>query len=104
MYDLCREAAVDERHPLRLLAGDFDKPGAYPLLKFEAALLDSAGNTLVHVVGPDTDAFFNLTEGQPAALGAGVTLAGGPEWTIPAGVFLVFAGLILARVGLRIIW
>jgi tetratricopeptide (TPR) repeat protein len=38
------------------------------------------------------------------ALGAGVTLAGGPEWTIPAGVFLVFAGLILARVGLRIIW
>jgi tetratricopeptide (TPR) repeat protein len=38
------------------------------------------------------------------ALGAGVTLCGGPEWTIPAGVFLVFAGLILARVGLRIIW
>ncbi len=38
------------------------------------------------------------------ALGAGVTLCGGPEWTIPAGGLLVFAGLILVRVGLRMNW
>jgi hypothetical protein len=37
---------------------------------FEAAFLDSAGNSLVHTIQPNRDAFFNLTERQMPALGA----------------------------------
>src|SRR5262249_34389806 len=37
---------------------------------FEAALVDGAGNPLVHRMGAGRDAFFNITEGVPAALGA----------------------------------
>jgi hypothetical protein len=36
------------------------------------------------------------------ALGAGVTVFGGPAWTIPAGFILIIAGLILLRAGLTI--
>jgi large repetitive protein len=38
---------------------------------FEVALVDAAGNSLVHTIARDRDAFFNLTEGEPAALGTG---------------------------------
>ena len=37
---------------------------------FEAALVDSQGHTLVHAFRTDRDAFFNISEDQPAALGA----------------------------------
>jgi hypothetical protein len=40
---------------------------------FEAALLDSNSKPLVHTIAPGRDAFFNLTHGQPAALGADTT-------------------------------
>src|SRR5205085_7597725 len=41
---------------------------------FEAALVDTAGHTLVHSYTTDRDAFFNLTEDQPAALGVEASL------------------------------
>ncbi|NEQ42484.1 MAG: tandem-95 repeat protein [Leptolyngbya sp. SIOISBB] len=43
---------------------------------FEVALLDSDGNSLVHPYGTQQDAFFNLTEGLPTALAAGVSVNG----------------------------
>ncbi len=43
---------------------------------FEVALLDAAGNSLVHTVGTGQDAFFNLTEGLPSAQAAGVSVNG----------------------------
>src|SRR5213078_3263488 len=43
---------------------------------FEAALVDANGRPLVHTIGAGRDAFLNLTDGQPPALGAGTTLAG----------------------------
>ena len=39
---------------------------------FELALLDADGNPLVGTIGHDRDAFFNITEGETAALGGGV--------------------------------
>ena len=42
---------------------------------FEIALTDSTGNSLVHTIDPGTpgrDAFFNLTESQPALIAPGV--------------------------------
>jgi hypothetical protein len=42
---------------------------------FEVALLDSDGYSLVDTFTAQRDAYFNLTEGLPAALGAGVTHA-----------------------------
>jgi RHS repeat-associated protein len=41
---------------------------------FEAVLVDANGKSLVYTIGKGRDAFFNLTEGQPASLAAGVTL------------------------------
>ena len=41
---------------------------------FEASLLDASGQTLVHTIGAGRDAFFNITEGQTAALGSEATL------------------------------
>ncbi|MEM6398797.1 MAG: Ig-like domain-containing protein [Cyanobacteria bacterium P01_D01_bin.116] len=38
---------------------------------FEVALIDVDGKSLVHTFSKDKDAFFNLTEGENAALGAG---------------------------------
>ncbi len=43
---------------------------------FEASLLDSNGQTLVHTFGKNRDAFFNITESESAALGSGTTLTG----------------------------
>ena len=40
---------------------------------FEAGLLDAAGNPLTFIIGENRDAFFNVSEGQPPALAAGVT-------------------------------
>ncbi|WP_243146923.1 putative Ig domain-containing protein [Scytonema sp. UIC 10036] len=40
---------------------------------FEVALVDEAGNSLVHTVSSGRDAFFNWTEGEAVALGAGTT-------------------------------
>lgn len=41
---------------------------------FEVALVDAAGNSLVHTIAPGRNAFFNLTEGEATeARGAGVT-------------------------------
>ena len=40
---------------------------------FEVALVDANGKSLVHTFSKDKDAFFNLTEGENAALGAGTT-------------------------------
>ncbi|MEC4811705.1 MAG: Ig-like domain-containing protein [Scytonema sp. PMC 1069.18] len=40
---------------------------------FEVALVDVNGNTLVHTVASGRDAFFNWTEGEEIALGAGTS-------------------------------
>jgi sugar lactone lactonase YvrE len=44
---------------------------------FEAALVDPAGNPLAATFTTGRDAFFNATDGGPAATGAGTALAGG---------------------------
>lgn len=41
---------------------------------FEVALVDETGNSLVHATQLQRDSFFNLSEGQSAALGAGIRL------------------------------
>jgi RHS repeat-associated protein len=43
---------------------------------FEAALVDANGQSLVHTIGAGRDAFLNVTDGQPPALGAETTLSG----------------------------
>ena len=43
---------------------------------FEVALVDASGNSLVPTIAANRDAFLNVTEGQPAALGAWATIAG----------------------------
>jgi hypothetical protein len=43
---------------------------------FEAALLATDGTSLVQTFAPDRDTFFNLTAGQPTALGAEATFDG----------------------------
>jgi hypothetical protein len=43
---------------------------------FEASLLDASGRTLVHTIGAGRDAFFNISEGQSAALGSDATSGG----------------------------
>jgi hypothetical protein len=48
---------------------------------FEAALVDSTGHSLVYAIAGNRDAFFNVTEGLPAALGSGVK-ADGQEVTV----------------------
>lgn len=63
---------------------------------FEAALLDPAGNPLVATIGSGRDAFFNVTETQAVARGAGVIekdgrvsldLSGVPAGTVATLVF-----------------
>jgi RHS repeat-associated protein len=39
---------------------------------FEVALVDKDGNSVVHTIAKGRDAFFNLTEGEGAAMGTGV--------------------------------
>jgi len=43
---------------------------------FEVALVDASGNSLVPTIAANRDAFLNVAEGQPAALGAWATSAG----------------------------
>ncbi len=43
---------------------------------FEVALVDRTGQSLVHTIGREQDAFFNLTEGETPHLAPGVTLSG----------------------------
>lgn len=43
---------------------------------FEVALLDDAGNSLVHTIGRNRDAFFNLTEGELPSMGGNTQLDG----------------------------
>jgi RHS repeat-associated protein len=43
---------------------------------FEVALVDAQGNSLIHTIQPNRDAFFNITEDQPSALASGVSIAG----------------------------
>lgn len=43
---------------------------------FEVALVDASGNSLVPTIAANRDAFLNISEGQPAALGAWATSAG----------------------------
>ena len=42
---------------------------------FEVALVDEQGNSLVHTIEGQRDAFFNLTEGQPVALGTDTSVS-----------------------------
>ena len=44
------------------------------VVAFEVAFVDSSGNSLVPTIAPGRNAFFNVTEGMPAALAQGVTL------------------------------
>ncbi len=43
---------------------------------FEVALVDAQGNSLIHTIQPNRDAFFNITENQPSAVASGVSIAG----------------------------
>ena len=43
---------------------------------FEIALLDDAGNSLVHTIDRNRDSFFNVTEGQTADFGVNTVLLG----------------------------
>ncbi|NCS32928.1 MAG: tandem-95 repeat protein [Microcystis aeruginosa G11-01] len=43
---------------------------------FEVALVDAQGNSLIHTIQPNRDAFFNITENQPSAFASGVSIAG----------------------------
>ncbi len=43
---------------------------------FEVALLDAEGNSLVHTISGDRDAFFNLTEGEPLVGGVNTVVDG----------------------------
>ena len=43
---------------------------------FEAAFVDDQGRPLTPTIAPGRDAFFNITEGLPAALGAGARVSG----------------------------
>jgi RHS repeat-associated protein len=54
----------------------FDPAGPFMPDAFEAALVDGQGNPLVLPIGGSHDAFFNITNGQSAALGANARLAG----------------------------
>jgi RHS repeat-associated protein len=54
----------------------FDPTGPFMPDAFEAALVDGQGNPLVLPIGGSHDAFFNITNGQTAALGANTRLAG----------------------------
>ena len=56
---------------------------------FEASLLDSSGQSLVHTIGTGRDAFFNITEGTNPALGSEATLSG---QTVALNLSGVFAG------------
>jgi RHS repeat-associated protein len=54
----------------------FGSPGHFMPDAFEAALVDASGNPLVLPMAGAHDAFFNQTDGQPAALGANTQQSG----------------------------
>jgi hypothetical protein len=56
---------------------------------FEAALVDGDGHTLVLPFDSNRDAFFNLSEGEPPALGSGTTLV---DQTVTVDVSGLYAG------------
>ncbi|MBP0019991.1 MAG: DUF4114 domain-containing protein, partial [Cyanobacteria bacterium SBLK] len=60
-----------------LSALDFDTRNANGINDaFEAVLVDSEGNSLVHTIGTRQEAFFNITEGLDPDLAPGVTYEG----------------------------
>jgi RHS repeat-associated protein len=64
---------------------------------FEAALVDAQGRPLVPTFAGNRDAFFNLTEGQPAALGQGTTLSGQTVTVDLSGVAAGTTGTLIFR-------
>jgi hypothetical protein len=64
---------------------------------FEAAFVDSNGNSLVPTIAPGRDAFFNITEGMPAALATGVTLQNGTVNLDISHLFATTTGTIIFR-------
>lgn len=59
---------------------------------FEALLFDDQGHSLVHTFAQSRDAFFNVTEGEPAALGTETTLTGTDIKTVTVDLSQVTAG------------
>ena len=59
---------------------------------FEASLVDDRGNPLVHTIGVGRDAFFNITEGEPPALGTETSLNAGVIQTVSVDLSDVPAG------------
>ena len=59
---------------------------------FEAALVDEQGNPIVHPIRPAQDAFFNITEGEPAALSAETMLTPGTIQTVTVDLSDIPAG------------
>jgi RHS repeat-associated protein len=57
------------------LAFDATVPGQ-PQDAFEAAFVDANGNSLVHTIAGNRDAFFNVSEGQAPATGAEAAVSG----------------------------
>jgi RHS repeat-associated protein len=57
---------------------------------FEAAFADSQGNTLVSTIGTGRNAFFNVSNGQSPALGAGTSLLSGG--TVDLDISKLFPG------------
>ena len=64
---------------------------------FEASLLDSSGHSLVNTIGAGRDAYFNITEGETAALGSGATLSGTTVTLDLAGVFAGTSATLVIR-------
>jgi hypothetical protein len=54
----------------------FDTSDDFVKDAFEAALLDAAGNPLVHTIAGSRDAFFNITEGESVAIGVQTVVNG----------------------------
>ncbi|HMC64995.1 MAG TPA: PKD domain-containing protein, partial [Gemmataceae bacterium] len=59
---------------------------------FEASLLDDAGHTLVHSFSPERDAFFNIGEVSPAALGTAAMITGAAVQTVTLDLSAVRTG------------
>ncbi|NEP10260.1 MAG: DUF4114 domain-containing protein [Symploca sp. SIO2C1] len=64
---------------------------------FEVALVDEQGNSLVHTLATNQDAFFNVTEGESSAVAAGVTIDGQTVSLNLAGLPPETAGTLILR-------
>ena len=64
---------------------------------FEVAFVDANGNSLLQTIGAGQDAFFNVSEGQAAALAAGVTLQGNTVTVSLAGLLAGSTGTLVFR-------